>query len=59
MFFNQSDVTFKFISDESHLLDVTIKPLLLDLCPFFFLWVGAILIEEHPCYSDHQDNIYP
>ena len=52
-------VAFILVADESNLLDVSGKPLLLDIIPFFFLRIGTILIEEHPTNSYEQEYIDP
>ena len=51
---------FVLISDEDDFLDVTRKPLLLDVSPLLFLRIcRTALVEEHVSDADKQDNVQP
>ena len=52
-------MTFELVSYENDFLDVTGKPLLLDVSPLLLLRIGSALVEEHPADTDKEDDVYP
>ena len=53
------DTSFKLVSNKHYFLNVSIKPLLLDFSPLLLLRISSVLIEEHPAYTNKQQEIYP
>ena len=53
------DTSLKFISDKYYFLNVSINPLLLNISPLLLLRISSVLIEEHPAYTNKQQEINP
>ena len=53
------DPAFKIIPYEDYFLYISIFDHGLEIFPFDFLGIGPALVEEHPYYSEDQQDIDP